>query len=444
MTYFGNHAPETSGLEEAAQVRGKIDHQALLDSANDLLVANASTSIPNANGYEGLVAVQHLAASQAQRLRTFVFPGAQLQHCLVGTPYRPEMANLEGPRDGYNLHPDSSLVEKNLAILPNNPVARLRNMIGRAVEKRLDNEGREIFADLPGLADIPSAALPAAIAARFDHDPRVGERLSSADRLKLTKYLLDLPAGIFMTDQGQPFVDRILEQRLAFVRTLGEMMLNGQSSRLAKLSVEEITPYLENVTLADLSAMLGPEFDRKVAFTFCCAECSMSAEETARHFVLFDGSIYQNMGQIKNGNKVKKADVGRTLRGCKMLGGQNGSALNSEKLLSLPVAALARAGFMLSGAGIYAAISRVVARPEMTLSIVNYKPARGTVAATARLWPGPMVVSPKINIFRDGRDASQWELQDYLASGGAERDRFMEFARSIPAVSDGRIHDLHI
>lgn len=434
--YTRNFAPETSGLEEAAKVRGEIDHRAVMDEARHLVVANASTSIPNANGYEGLVAVQHVAATNDARLRTFVFPGAQLEHCLVGTPYRPEIAAFGENKDGFSLYPSQELVEQNLSILPNNPVDRLRNLIGRSVERRLEADGKDTFADVftPTNRDLPSALAELAL-----HDPRIAERLLPADKAKLSKYLLDLPAAVFMTDDGKPFVEKIVGQRMEFVRTLGEMMLNGKAKELGRLSAEDITPYLENLTLPDLATMLGPEFSRKVAFTFCCSECGLNGEATSKHFVLFDGSIYQNMGQIKTPKKS-----GDSLKGCKMLGGNNGGGLTKEKLGTIPLSVLVRAGFMLSGAGIYAAISRAVAEPDMTLSIVNYRPARGTVEATAKLWPGPLCVSPKVNVLRDGRDASQWELEDYLNAGGAERDRFLEFAKSIPAVSDGRIHDLQI
>jgi hypothetical protein len=434
------HTPETSGLEELAKTRGQVDHHKVLKEAEDLLIANASTSVPNINAYEVMVSLQHVQATRA-RLRTYVFPGSGLEHGIIGTPYRTEITLEPGQSDPYLLYPEAGLIEKNLGILPHKPLERIQNIIVRSVERKADKDGGEVFADLNDLpADTPKMQVEEQIGAKIAKDPRQLHRLLPEDREKLTRYLLNLPAGIFRTAAGKPFLEQILEQRMKFTRTLGGLMLEDHLPKLEKLGIEDISPYLEGSTLADLAEMLGPDFKRKVAFTFCCAECGINSKERVNHFVLFDGSMYQNMGHIKT---TKPAEQ---IRGCKMLSDGNGGqhSLTREKILHMPLNLLSRAGFMLSGAGIYAAISRAVAEPDMAMSIVNYKPARGTVEAAARLWPGPMMVSPKVNIYREGRDASYWELEEYLQAAPGNAGKFMDYVRSIPEVSDGRIHDLNI
>lgn len=445
-----NCGPETTGLQEFTEERGaafqKID---TIRNAHELIVGEASSSIPNATAYEILCGINHIRHA-AGKVRTFVFPAAPIQMCTVGTSMRPTIvqnySNENGRGDGttitrQSMHEhsgyeplviDESQLGKGSVGIGANPTGRVKKMIARAIDKQYQNGQRDKIitsAEALGITDVKD--IPAALAELAMTDGRVAELLPEAARGRVETYLLKLPSTAYMTADKVPFVEHMVRQRLRHILELGYLLLEGEDhKKLENFSIESILDHLGEITLGDISAILGPEHSDKIAFTYDCAECGMNTPDKVAHYVHFDGTVLQKNGQPR---KKKK----NPLAGCKMLGEKAETKLSKELLLQTPIKDLLQAGFMLSGTGIYAAIHKVFDSGDRTLGVANYRPARGTVTALSKMWRGPMYITTRARIFKDGRVASYPELQEYLRTGDKAVGRFMDFAGNIPILAEG-------
>lgn len=443
-----NSGPETTGLQEFTEARGtetqKIE---TIRDAQELIVGEASSSIPNATAYEILCGINHIRHA-AGSVRTFIFPAAPIHMCTVGTSMRPTIVqdysnghvgstNTQGhtTQEHAKHEPlviDPSQLEKGSIGIGANPTERIKNMIGRAIDKQYQNGQREKIitsAEALGITDVKD--IPLALAELAMTDRRVTELLPEAARERVETYLLKLPSTAFMTADKVPFVEHMVRQRLRHILELGDLLLEGKDhKKLENFSIESILEHLGETTFGEISAILGPTHSDKIAFTYDCAECGMNTPDKVAHYVHFDGTVLQKNGQPR---KKKK----NPLAGCKMLGDKAETKLSKDTLLQTPIKDLLQAGFMLSGTGIYAALHKVFDSGDRTLGVANYRPARGTVTALSKMWRGPIYITTRARIFKDGRVASYPELQEYLQTGDKAVGRFMDFARNIPILAEG-------
>ncbi len=294
-----------TGLEEFEEVRGmhsqKID---TIKNAENIILGEGSSSIPNASAYEMLCGINHVKMANGQ-IQTFIFPTAPVGMCIAGTGMTPTLIQTSSVRHTNPCYlsrasrsctrisqAESKVICKRLLLDKSkldqvffpfsvDPVTRLKKIVIRGVERACKNGDQEkIRNQAQALGIKESRNLPEEIGEMSLKDERVEELLPKEVRERINTYLLKLPSTIFKTSDGISFVEHMVRQRMKYTLELGDLLLEGRErAKLENLSVESIEEYLGNLTLGKLAELLGENFSKRVAFTYECTECGINTRK---------------------------------------------------------------------------------------------------------------------------------------------------------------------
>lgn len=405
--------PPASGAAEALAKFGTVGTEETIAQATEIVLTAASSTIANNWAQYALVAAMYASKTGKPILADTHLANAPggLEQLLQHSPY-----HVTADQDDQNkLTLNQQLVGENLS-----------GVFG-------SRRGLVLFDRIGSLAERAKAKWGGAVATR-----------------KVAYFEATQPPSV-MSVNGTPYIQRIIADRLQAIQLLASIL----DDHMATVNIQEAHQLIGDTSMADVLAFVAEShitISQRMAFSFQCAECSLSrfgtaleAKERVRHYVDFRGQAFPKMGQLVN-HKPKIDNHCQTLSALSRVG----------NFRELPIRSLLGAGFRPSGELQYLLDTFAYKQPGAITAIEDYSGARGTIASALKAWTASgrqFIITPHVSVMCVGpegasHDATSYELTNALLDANPyaqeNAQTLKDFAAQVPLITDGQSYTLII
>jgi hypothetical protein len=375
---------QTAGLREITRVLGeRYSPEAALQNAETILVADASPSAPKFNASELVILLKILNSRDKDVMISF-YPGESISASIAKTAYR--LSLTPNGSNTLTLNEETTDIFTKLFY---SPTERVQNMKERGEQK--------------GTSEQETQA-------------------------KILKYMQFLPATLFQSSRAE-YPTQVLEEMQANLALISELLEVPMNSNLNILDARQL---LAEMTLKEL----GEKYEaiNRDALSWTCPECSTGKGEAVKHIVTYAGKWIVNQGSFANYQHQVEPK-------CKPVRNFIEKGLKIEEI---PLGQLIQAGFRLRGLAMYEAEAILLTGGGNALAIRDYSNPRGTLWSNATWWNENIAVTPRIKVITEGRDATMYELVEFMLASSQNAQTLQVLFKELPAISDGRNYVLDL